>query len=40
MDLIDINFDIIRDTDTGAQLVQIKSLPNNIDFQGKKLFRI
>ena len=34
MDIIEINFDIIEDKNTGQRLIQIKSLPNNLPYKG------
>lgn len=35
MDLIDINFDIVTDNHTGEQMVELRDLPKDLNFQGK-----
>lgn len=35
LDLMEINFDVIKDKTTGKKYVQIKNIPINLNFQGK-----
>ncbi len=35
MDLMEINFEIRKDKKTGKKLIQIKTIPTNLDFTGK-----
>ena len=35
IDLMEVNFDVIKDNKTGKQFVQIKSIPTHLNFQSK-----
>lgn len=37
LDLIDIHFDIVYDRRNGSEWIEIKSVPDYFDFQGKSL---